>query len=550
MRAVDHLCTLPEVDKQRIAIAGHSRNGKQALLAAAFDERISAVIASSGNTGEGDPWRYTTTMFANESIEQITRVFPHWFHPRLRFFVGREHKLPMDQNSLMALVAPRGLFLYSAYAEQEGNPFGFEQVYRSAVSVYRFLGHEDNIWMHLRDGEHGTTAEDDEVFCDFLDTVFGQRKFPRRETWIRGYTFDGWKKLSGESVDPMTYPERALGELVTNWGETTKNAIRQKISWALGEEPAGVRFPARQQLPGSPMTDDAWIALLWAASKEADLKLDRPFKDKALGWVGLGFGDNLKADLYYPTDLDGRPKAGKWPVVIWMHPYSYTTGYSRYSLPSFISLTKRGFAVLAFDQIGFGARVRGARYFYQRYPKWSLMGKMVLDTRAAIDAVSALDVVDSSRVYLVGYSLGAKVSLLTAALDDRVKAIAAVSGVDPLRLDTPDKGTEGIRQYSHLHGLLPRLGFFVGHGSRLPFDYDEVLAAIAPRPVLLVAPTLDRYAQVADVRLEVEQARKIYSLLGHENALQLETPLGFNGFPPALQVRAFDWLGNDHLPLS
>ena len=539
MRAVDYLSTLPEVDNKRIAIAGHSRNGKQALLAAAFDERISAVIASSGNTGEGDPWRYTTDIFANESIEQITRGFPHWFHPRLRFFVGREHRLPVDQNSLMALVAPRGLFLYSGYAEEEGNPFGFEQAYRSVVQVYRFLGQEDKIWMHLRSGAHDTTAEDDEVFCDFLDTVIGHRKFPRRETWIIGYTYDDWKKLSGESLDPMTYPKRALGELDTNWDEKTKEAIRQKISWALGDAPPGVRFPARRGLHGSPMTDEGWIALL----------LNRPFKDKALGWVGVGFGDDLKADLYYPTDLDGKPKPGKWPVVIWMHPYSYTTGYSRYSLPSFISLTKRGFAVLAFDQIGFGTRVSSARYFYQRYPKWSLMGKMVLDTRAAIDAVSAMDVIDSSRIYLIGYALGAKVGLLTSALDDRVKALAAVSGVDALRLDMPVKGTEGIQHYSHLHGLLPRLGFFVGHESRLPFDYDEVLAAISPRPVLLVAPTLDRYAQVADVRLEVEQARKVYRLLGHENALQLETPLGFNGFPAAMQASVFDWLGNDHLPL-
>ena len=544
MRAVDHLWTLPEIDAKRIAIAGHSRNGKQALLAAAFDERISATIASSGNTGEGDPWRYTTDMFANESIEQITRNFPHWFHPRLRFFVGREHKLPMDQNSLMALVAPRGLMLYSAYAEQEGNPFGFEQSYRSALSFYKALGHEDKVWMHLRDGEHGTTEEDDEVFCDFLDTVFGRREFPKRETWIRGYTFDGWKKLSGESVDPMKHSLRAPGDFVTNWQDRTRENIRQKISWALGEEPAGLRFPARRELRGSPMPDQGWIPLVWAVSNEADLKMDRPFQDKALGSVGLGFGDDLKADLYYPVDLDGQAKGNKWPVVIWMHPYSYTTGYSRYSLPSFVSLTQRGFAVLAFDQIGFGSRVRSARYFYQRYPNWSLMGKMVMDTRCAIDAVSELEAVDSSRIYFVGYSLGAKVGLLTAALDDRVKAVAAFCGVDALRLDRPDKGTEGIQHYSHLHGLLPRLGFFVGHESHLPFDYDEVLAAIAPRPAFLVAPSLDRYAQMADVRSEVEAARKIYRLLGHENALQLDSPLGFNSFPLAMQTRAFDWLGN------
>ena len=70
---------------------------------------IAAVIASSGNTGECDPWRYTTDPFANETIEQITGRFPGWFHPRLRFFAGREHKLPVDQNMLMALVAPRAL---------------------------------------------------------------------------------------------------------------------------------------------------------------------------------------------------------------------------------------------------------------------------------------------------------------------------------------------------------------------------------------------------------------------------------------------------------
>jgi pimeloyl-ACP methyl ester carboxylesterase len=283
------------------------------------------------------------------------------------------------------------------------------------------------------------------------------------------------------------------------------------------------------------MADDSWISLL----------LGRPYKDKAFGAVGLGYGDDLKADLYYPVETDGSPKGGKWPVVIWLHPFAYTTGYSRYSHPAVRTLTERGFAVLAFDQIGFGTRVRDTRYFYQRFPKWSLMGKMVLDTRAALDAVAALDQVDASRIYLAGYALGAKVGLLTAALEDRVKGIAAVCGVDPLRLDTPAKGTEGIRHYSHLHGLLPRLGFFVGQESRVPIDYDEVLAAIAPKPVLLVAPTLDRYAQLPDVQLEVAQARKVYGLLGHESALQLETPLGFNGFSRATQERVFDWLSND-----
>lgn len=170
------------------------------------------------------------------------------------------------------------------------------------------------------------------------------------------------------------------------------------------------------------------------------------------------------------------------------------------------------------------------------------MGNMIEDTRTAIDAVSALEEIDSSQIYLVGYDLGGKVGLLTTAFDDRIKGVVSICGFDPLRLQTPDKGTEGIRHYSHLHGLLPRLGFFVGHEDRVPFDFDEVLALIAPKPVLIVAPKMDRYARVADVSREVENSRKVYSLLGHPEALQFETPMDFNRFPRTMQDNAFDWI--------
>jgi pimeloyl-ACP methyl ester carboxylesterase len=350
--------------------------------------------------------------------------------------------------------------------------------------------------------------------------------------WVNGYTFERWKKLSGESIDPSKFPAAGQRELAAQWSEASKQAILQKINWAMGDEPAGVRFPARHELKGSVMTDEGWISLL----------LGRPFKHPSMGAVGLAYGDDLKADFYFPIDADGSPLGSHWPVVVWMHPYSYPTGYSRDTQPFFASLTKRGFAVLAFDQLGFGTRVRDARYFYQRYPKWSLLGKMVTDTRAAVDAVAALEAVDHSRIYLVGYALGAKVGLVTAALDERVKGVAAVCGVDPLRLSMAEKGTEGVQHYSHLHGLLPRLGFFVGQESRLPFDFDEVLAAIAPRRTLIVTPILDRYAPVADVQLEVEQARKVYARLGNEDALQLQTPLAFNSFTSSMEEAVFDWL--------
>jgi len=76
-RAVDYLVTPPEVDPAHIGLTGHSRNGKQALVAAAFDERIGAVIPSSGNSGESNPWRYANEPFATEIIELLPSAQPH-----------------------------------------------------------------------------------------------------------------------------------------------------------------------------------------------------------------------------------------------------------------------------------------------------------------------------------------------------------------------------------------------------------------------------------------------------------------------------------------
>jgi dienelactone hydrolase len=531
-RAVDYLRTVPEVNMARIGLAGHSRNGKQALLAAAFDERIGAVVLSSGNSGEADPWRYTTEPFANESIELLAGAQPHWFHPRLRFFSGREDKLPLDQHSLIALVAPRGVMMYAGYAESAGNPVGFEQAYRSALRVYQFLGRDQNLWLHLREGEHATTAGDVENFIDFFDAVFGRRTQPKIETWIHGYSFDAWQKWSGENIRASAHP-------ISRFQATDNAAARRaRIEWALGAEPPGATRLAVSRVTAG--TASSWLAGLFGRPGANATVRERLAKE-GMGWAQVPFGDDLEADLFYPAN---QP-AGKWPVIIWLHGYSYQYGWSiaspwtstgsDYRLdqrPSFPALVKRGFAVLAFDQIGFGTRVRDARDFYRRYPKWSLMGKMVADTRAAIDALVALETVDASRISLMGYSLGGKVGLLTTALDDRVHALAAVSGFDPLRLASADRGVEGIRHYSHLHGLMPRLGFFVGHESRLPFDFDEPLALASSRPVLLVAPTLDRYARVADVRAAVKAVPGV----------TLDTPVDFNRFGVKAQTRVFDWL--------
>ena len=272
---------------------------------------------------------------------------PHWFSPRLRFFAGREDKLPVDQNALLALVAPRGLMMYSGYAESAGNPFGYEQAYRSALGVYKFLGHEQNIWLSLRDGEHETTAGDVERFIDFFDAVFGRRPQPKIETWVHGYSFDAWRTLSGETIDPAAYPVSHFR------ADDEASARRTRIGWALGQEPPGVTRLAVTKLPAGG-TGDGWLAGLFKRPGADAATRARVTRD-GMGWAELPFGDDLKADLFYPAD---KP-AGKWPVIIWLHPYAYQNGWSAASA---LTRSSRSPRTLNGSRCGTSCGMRRARW--------------------------------------------------------------------------------------------------------------------------------------------------------------------------------------------
>ena len=90
----------------------------------------------------------------------------------------------------------------------------------------------------------------------------------------------------------------------------------------------------------------------------------------------------MQGDFYYPI---GTPENAHLPVVIWLHGYSYQLGYMwvyHNDLHPILALVKAGYAVLAYDQSGFGSRMSETGPFYDRYPHWSQMGRMVEDARA------------------------------------------------------------------------------------------------------------------------------------------------------------------------
>lgn len=528
-RAIDYLYTLDYIEKEQIGLTGLSRNGKMALWAAAYDERIKAVIPISGGTGGEDPFMYTNEKYDNESIAEITRGFPYWLHPRLRFFIGRENKLPVDQNSLMALVAPRGLMLTSSIFEDQGNPWGIEQAYLSAKETYKFLGAEDKIAIDLRHGLHAPSARDVENYLDFFDYIFHRGDIKPSNKLYYNYTFSRWLGLSGENLDPLVFPVKSNGDLLKNADESIidnpllweekKAEIKENIIWGLGNEPPSL-FPGSQP--------DYMRSLVI-----------RPQVSEGIISKDLGYGT-----LYYPNPSgDTLVEKEKLPVVIYLHEYAYPTGYSRRFQPILNDILNMGFAVYAFDQIGFGTRIEEGRLFYERYPNWSKMGRMIADVKYSVDALSEIEFIDPQKIYTVGYALGATVGLYSAALDERIAGTASVGGFTPMRSDTGAKTAEGVYGYSHIHGLIPRLGFFIGEEARIPYDFDEILASIAPRPVFIIAPSWDQYANMKDIKLCVDEVENIYGLFKAKDKIDIFIPEDYNRFSPQMQQKVIEWLG-------
>ena len=179
-------------------------------------------------------------------------------------------------------------------------------------------------------------------------------------------------------------------------------------------------------------------------------------------------------------------------MVIWLHPYSYHSGYNEgYGVQGttvYHRLAQKGFVVLAYDQCGFGLRLLEGRDFYRNYPNWSRLGRMVHDVRTAVDFVKegqgqakgALPRMDHSRIYVLGYSLGGMVGLYAAALDERITGVASFCGFTPLRTDDDTQPTGGIRRLWQWHALQPKLGLFHGHEAEIPYDFDDVLALLRP----------------------------------------------------------------------
>jgi hypothetical protein len=175
--AMDVLENDPRVDTRHTSIMGHSRHGKAALLAAVWDQRVEAVIAHQSGFAGASLSRSGT----GERLDRMAKSYPHWLSPEAQGYARNPSTLPYDQHMLLALVAPRRLFLGNARRDVWSDPNSSFRAAQAASAMWTAMGvpgisgedmrtfdPTDGIVWWLRPGGHSIVDDDVLAFLEFL----------------------------------------------------------------------------------------------------------------------------------------------------------------------------------------------------------------------------------------------------------------------------------------------------------------------------------------------------------------------------------------------
>lgn len=247
-------------------------------------------------------------------------------------------------------------------------------------------------------------------------------------------------------------------------------------------------------------------------------------------------GDRLPAYLFLPKDVAGRA-----PAVLCLHPTSREHGKGvvaglagkpdrHYAQ----ELAGRGYVTLAPDYVGMGEYKVDA--YARGYASATMKG--IWNHQRCLDYLQSLPEVDPARLGAIGHSLGGHNAMFLAAFDERVACVVSNCGF----CSFPRYMKGDLSGWSHA-GYMPRIRTSYGLSpARMPFDFTEVAAALAPRAFLASAPLEDSNFDVQGVRDCIAAAAPVYAFLGAREKLAAQYPACGHDFPDVPRRAAFDWL--------
>jgi dienelactone hydrolase len=329
------------------------------------------------------------------------------------------------------------------------------------------------------------------------------------------------------SEGPPFYPDKR-NLLVLRDGEGKERPVRTPADWARRREHV---LAGMQEVMG-PLPDDKDKVPL-------DVKYGETTATAHCVRKKLTFavekGDRVPAWLLVPTEAKG-----KLPAVLCLH-QTVAIGKDepaglggKENLRYAHHLAERGYVALVPDYPSFG------EYSYD-FAKSSFKSgslKAVWNNMRAIDLLASLPEVDAERIGCIGHSLGGHNTLFTAAFDTRIKALVSNCGFTsfPKYYGGNLKGWTSDRYMPLIktkYDLKP---------EKMPFDFPEVVAALAPRAFLASAPVADANFEVSGVKDCIAAARPVYALLGAPEKLAANYPDCKHDFPPEARKVAYDWL--------
>ena len=182
-RALDYLETDKAIDSKKVMAFGFSRLGKAALWAGATDQRFAGVLSNESGAGGGKQFRRGI----GENIARLNTVFPHWYAKSFRKYMDKDAELPWDQHFVLALIAPRPVYLGTAQGDTQADPEGEFETAKASDEVYKFLGTEGfpytafpalneplygQVGFHIRPGGHDVQNFDWKQYLKFSNLEF------------------------------------------------------------------------------------------------------------------------------------------------------------------------------------------------------------------------------------------------------------------------------------------------------------------------------------------------------------------------------------------